>query len=143
MNGSYINGFSKADFNFGRKCWGIDDLQYDIAQGKAAGDSDAFSATAYSPSDLTAYALPGGAALVAFTVSVTEVETATTAGDTVTHTTTKSDPASFLAPVGTFNTVTYPELCEMAAIDPAKGAGVKPVPRVVGTYCGYLQGSGS
>ncbi len=143
VNGTYIDGFSKADFNVGSKCWALDDLQADIARAKSAGDAAAFSATAYTPSDLTAYALPGGAALVAFTVHITEVETSAIPGDKLTTSTTKGDPDSYLAPVGTFNTITYPELCQVAAIDPAKGHGGNAAPRVVGAYCGYLRGSGS
>jgi hypothetical protein len=143
VDGTYINGFSKVDFNAGSKCWAIDDLQADIAQAKAAQDTAAFSATAYTPSDLTAYTMPGGAALVAFTVHITEVETSAVAGDSLTTSTTKADPGSYLAPVGTFGTLTYPELCQVAAIDPAKGHGDKTALRVVGAYCGYLQGSGS
>jgi hypothetical protein len=143
VNGTYINGFSKADFNVGSKCWAIDDLQADIAQAKAAQDTAAFSATTYSPSDFTAYALSGGAALVAFTVSITEVENSAISGDSLTTSTTKGNPDSYLAPVGTFNTLTYPELCQVAAIDPAKGHGGNTARRVVGAYCGYLVGSGS
>ncbi len=143
VSGTYINGFSQADFTLGSKCWAIDDLHADIARAKAAQDSAVFTAKAFGPSDLTAYALPGGAALVAFTVPIVEVETSAIAGDSLTTSNTKGNPASYLAPVGTFSTLTYPELCQVAAIDPAKGHGGTTTPRVVGAYCGYLPGSGS
>lgn len=143
VDGTYINGFSKVDFNAGSKCWAIDDLQADIARAKAAQDVATFSASPYTPSDVTANALPGGAALVAFTVNITEVEKSAVAGDSLKTSTTKGNPGSYLAPVGTFSTLTYPELCQVAAIDPAKGHGDNTALRVVGAYCGYLQGSGS
>jgi hypothetical protein len=142
-SGTYINGFSEADFNSGNKCWAIDDLHADIARAKAANDTAVFSAKAFGPSDVTAYALPGGAALVAFTVPIAEVETSAIAGDSLTTSNTQGNPASYLAPVGTFSTLTYPELCQVAAIDPAKAHGGDTAPRVVGAYCGYLQGSGT
>lgn len=141
-NGTYVNGFSKVDFNAGSKCWAIDDLHADITRAKAAQDAATFSANTYTPSDLTAYALPGGAALVAFTVYIAEIEKSAIAGDSLTTSTTKGNPDSYLAPVGTFNALAYPELCQVAAIDPAKGHGGNTAPRVVGAYCGYLQGSG-
>ena len=141
-NGTYIDGFSKVDFAAGSKCWAIDDLQADVARAKAAQDAATFSAKTYTPSDLTAYALPGGAALVAFTVYIAESEKSAIAGDSLTTSTTKGNPGSYLAPVGTFSTLTYPELCQVAAIDPARRHGGDRVPRVVGAYCGYLMGSG-
>jgi hypothetical protein len=142
-NGSYIDGFSKADFNVGRKCWGIDDIQADIAQSKPGHVTDAFSASTTKPDDLTSYALPGGAALVAFTVTLTEVQTSAEAGGTLTMAPTKSDPGSYLVPAGTYDTITYPELCELAAVDPARGTKVTANPRLVGAYCAYLPGAGS
>jgi hypothetical protein len=143
QNGSYIDGFSKADFNPGRKCWGIDDLQADIAQSKAGKVTAAFSAAAAKPGDLTSYALPGGAALVGFTVSLTEVQTSAQAGGSLTVAGTKNNPGTYLVPAGTYDTITYPELCEVAAVDPARGAKVRALPRLVGAYCGYLAGAGS
>jgi hypothetical protein len=140
VNGSLINGLTKADFSFGHGCWAIDDIQADIAQSAKSQVTDAYSVTAYTPSDVSAFSLSAGAAVVVFSVTITEVQTGT-GGGTLTETNKTGDPGSYLEPAGTFTTITSPEVCELAAIDPAKSAGAHPVPRVVGAYCGFLVGS--
>lgn len=121
-SGTLRSGFSASDFG---SCWRLQDLRASATAVSAKGIVSKYSAYAYTPSDLTAFRLSSGDALVMFGLYLEDTLRASSGAPVkVTHT--RGDPSTYAVAAGSYPSVVVPTLYDVAVIDPSASAGAGP-----------------
>jgi hypothetical protein len=139
--GRLSDGITRSDFGTPSQCWNIDNLRADEAYEAHAHVIESISVSSYTPSDLSVVPLASEDGVLAlFSVRIEKSYKPEGTGEAITWPHSSSNPFADAVPAGYYSSVTVPEMCEIAEIDPPASAGS--VPTVVGALCSPLVGSG-
>lgn len=139
--GVLAKGLALGDFAAKGHAWALPNLRQFVTVNKSRGFTETIAVVSDSVGGVGTYQLTDGDVLLTFSVKLT-YRLSYTKGYVV-ETNVKGNPSTWEIAAGNYKWVTFPAVCEIAAVDPptATPAATGHVPSIVGASCGDVTGA--